>query len=54
MPSSEHRIFRAVKAFNPLAKVTSADLGDPVGWNAIFSEFAPAKILPKAHGFKFE
>lgn len=54
MPPSEHRVFRGVKAFNPLAKVTSADLGDPVGWNAVFSEFAPAKILPKAHGFKFE
>lgn len=54
MPASERRVFRGVKAFNPLAKVTSADLGDPVGWNAVFSEFAPAKILPKAHGFKFE
>ena len=54
MPPSERRIFRGVKAFNPLAKVTSADLGDPVGWNAVFTEFAPSKILPKAHGFKFE
>ena len=53
-PASEHRIFRCVKAFNPIAKVTHRDLGDPVGWNAIFSEFAPAKILPKAHAFKFE
>ena len=54
MPASDRRVFRAVKSFNPIAKVTSADLGDPVGWDAVFSEFAPARILPKAHGFKFE
>ena len=55
MPSaSERRLFRCVKAFNPMAKVTHRDLGDPVGWNAIFSEFAPAKRLPKMHAFKFE
>ena len=53
-PASGHRIFRCVKVFNPIAKVTHRDLGDPVGWNAIFSEFAHAKILPKAHAFKFE
>ena len=53
-PASDHRIFRCVKVFNPMAKVTHRDLGDPVGWNAIFTEFAPAKILPKAHAFKFE
>ena len=53
-PATGRRMFRCVKAFNPMAKVTHRDLGDPVGWNAIFSEFAPAKILPKAHTFKFE
>ena len=53
-PASKHLTFRCVKAFNPMAKVTHRDLGDPVGWDAIFSEFAPAKILPKAHTFKFE
>jgi hypothetical protein len=30
------------------------EAGDPVAWNAIFTEFAPAKVLKKAHAFKFE
>ena len=53
-PATGRRMFRCVKAFNPMAKVTHRDLGDPVGWNAIFTEFAPAKRLPKRHAFKFE
>ena len=53
-PATGRWMFRCVKAFNPMAKVTHKDLGDPVGWNAIFTEFAPAKRLPKKHAFKFE
>ena len=52
--SGGRRIYRSVAAFNPQSHVTWPDLGDPVGWDAIFSEFAPEKILPKAHSFKFE
>lgn len=48
------RLYRSVAAFNPTSHVAWRDLGDPVGWDAIFSEFAPEKILPKAHSFKFE
>ena len=48
------RLYRSVADFNPPSHVTWPDLGDPVGWDAIFSEFAPEKILPKAHSFKFE
>ena len=54
MPKGPNRIFRAVRAFNPGSAITDARLGDPTGWNAIFSEFAPNRILPKAHAFKFE
>ena len=53
-PPSANREYRCVRDFNPREHVTWAELGDPVGWNAIFSEFAPAKVLPKAHAFKFE
>ncbi len=53
-PPSDSMVFRCVKAFNPMAKVTHKDRGDPVGWNAIFTEFAPARLLPKSHAFKFE
>ena len=48
------RYVRSVKAFNPGNRITWEELGDPVGWHAVFTEFAPAKILPKAHAFKFE
>lgn len=51
---SAHRLYRSVKAFNPGENVTCAKTGDPAGWNAIFTEFAPAHILPKSHNFKFE
>lgn len=54
MPPAGNRIYRAVKSFNPMEKVTHKELGDPVGWHALFTEFAPAKVLPKAHAFKFE
>lgn len=45
---------RTVRKFNPGHAITDPELGDPVGWNAIFTEFAPAKLLPKKHAFKFE
>jgi len=54
MPQGPNRVFRAVRRFNPTDDVTNADSGDGIGWQAIFTEFAPAKILPKKHGFKFE
>ncbi len=54
MPPGPNRLFRAVAKFNPCDRVTDADAGDTLGWKAIFSEFAPAKLLPKKHAFKFE
>ncbi len=48
------RVVRYVKQFNPQNAVTNAMLGDPVGWNAIFTEFAPAAIKRATHKFKFE
>ena len=54
MPPGPNRLFRAVNAYNPNADVTNPKKGDPAGWNRIFSEFAPRRILPKSHGFKFE
>ena len=41
-PASSNRIYRGVKAFTPSEHPTWGELGDPVGWNAIFTEFAPA------------
>jgi hypothetical protein len=52
--SAPNRVLRTVRAFNPGADVANEKLGDPVGWRALFAEFAPAKILPKKHAFKFE
>ena len=52
--ASPRRIYRSVKEFNPGSKVTWPELGDPAGWHALFTEFAPKTILPKAHAFKFE
>lgn len=54
MPAGPNRVFRAVEKFNPCDRVTDVNAGDPVGWRAVYSEFAPAKILPKKHAFKFE
>jgi len=54
LTETENRFVRSVKAFNKGDRITCEELGDPVGWNAIFSEFAPATLLPKAHTFKFE
>ena len=54
MPPGPHRIFRAVRVFNPCDRVTDSAAGDPIGWRAIFTEFAPRTILPKKHAFKFE
>lgn len=54
MPSKAGRVFRAVEKFNPCDRVTDVNAGDPIGWRAVYSEFAPAKILPKKHAFKFE
>ena len=48
------RVVRYVKQFNPQNAVTNAMLGDTVGWNAIFTEFAPAAIKRATHKFKFE
>ena len=54
MPTGPNRVFRAVRKFNPCDRVTDVNAGDPIGWRAVYSEFAPAKILPKKHDFKFE
>lgn len=54
MPRGEGRVFRAVNRFNPPDDVTNRKKGDPSGWRRIYDEFAPARILPKAHAFKFE
>ena len=52
--SAPNRVVRSIRAFNPGDAVAKAHLGDPIGWKALFTEFAPAKILPKKHAFKFE
>ena len=49
-----NRVVRTVRAFNPGSSVVKEKLGDPAGWQALFAEFTPAKILPKKHLFKFE
>jgi len=49
-----NRVVRSVKAFNPGSAVVNPKLGDPGGWKALYTEFAPKKILPKKHAFKFE
>ena len=54
MPSAPNRIFRAVNLFNALDHAADKNVGDAVGWQAIFTEFAPARILPRTHKFKFE
>ena len=54
MPKGGHRVFRAVRKFNPGNRVTDKHDGDEVGWKTVFAEFAPATILPKRHAFKFE
>jgi len=54
MPSAPNRVFRAVEKFNPCDRVTDPDAGDTLGWNAVFTEFAPKRILEKKHAFKFE
>ena len=45
MPTSTCCVFRGVKTFNPSEHVAWGELGDPVGWNAIFTEFAPTAAL---------
>ncbi len=54
IPRGPRRFIRHVESFNPADKVTMAELGDPVGWRAIFTEFAPQKILRCDKKFKFE
>jgi len=54
MPVLPNCEFRFVEAFNPGHAITDTSLGDRVGWRAIFREFAPARVLPKKHTFKFE
>ena len=49
-----NRVVRTVRAFNPKNAVDNAEMGDPVGWRALYEEFAPKKILPKKYAFKFE
>ena len=41
-PPSANRIYRSVRRFTPDEHETWGELGDPVGWSAIFTEFAPA------------
>ncbi len=48
------RVVRYVKRFNPQNAVTDAEIGDPIGWNAIFTEFSPAVVKKASHKFKFE
>jgi len=54
MPTGPNRLFRTVRMFNPPHRNADAKVGDAVGWQAVFTEFAPTKILPKRHAFKFE
>ena len=54
VPSAEGRFVRSVKAFNPGDAVTVRTKGDPIGWDAVFTEFAPAVIKKATHKFKFE
>jgi len=54
MPAGPGRSFRAVRRYNPGNSVTSRKKGDPAGWRRIFSEFAPAHVLKRAHKFKYE
>lgn len=49
-----NRIVRTVKAFNPTNAVARPELGDSIGWQAIYTEFAPRKLRPKKYAFKFE
>lgn len=50
----KNRIIRTVRRYSPPDDVTARKKGDPAGWKLIFTEFAPEKILPKKHAFKFE
>ena len=52
--AAPNRVVRSIKAFNPGDAVAKEHLGDPIGWKALYTEFSPAKILPKRHPFKFE
>ena len=54
VPGGEGRFIRSVRAFNPTNGVTRPELGDPVGWKAVFTEFAPEKVVKSAKRFKFE
>ncbi len=54
IPRGPNRYVRSVRVFNPTNDVTTAERGDPVGWHAVFTEFAPVHILKKTKKFKFE
>ena len=54
IPAAPGRIVRSVKVFNPSDKVAVKTMGDPAGWNAVFTEFAPAVVKKATHKFKFE
>ena len=53
-PDGGHLAVRTVAEFNPRSDAVNPKTGDSAGWDAVFTEFAPAVILPKAHAFKFE
>ena len=52
--SAHSRVVRYIRKFNPQSDVTNAKIGDAVGWNALFTEFAPAHVKRATHRFKFE
>ena len=54
IPPAPGRVVRSVKAFNPCNRVAVRTMGDPVGWDAVFTEFAPAVVKKATHKFKFE
>lgn len=45
---------RTVTRFNPKSDAVSLELGDNIGWDAIFSEFVPRDKPNRRHGYKFE
>ena len=44
---------RTVTRFNPKSDAVSLELGDNIGWDAIFSEFVPRDKPNRRHGYKF-
>jgi hypothetical protein len=52
-PPSANCVYRSVRTFAPEGHETWGELGDPVGWSAVFTEFAPARMLPRSRMFTF-